>query len=114
MIIQISIYARKITVIFLYNELIFSMHYIIVLFDRNYLFESNEFNFSFYVHLINFIFKHIVVRNENNQTIHIFRNCRVDYMIKIDFINVFQIHVDDVNQIVDLIFRRSIQIHKIN
>ena len=113
-IVQISIHARKITMIFSHNELIFSMHYIIVSFDRNYLFESNEFNLSFYVHLINFNFKHIVVRNENNHAIHISRNCRVDHMIEINFINVFQIHVDDVNQIVDLIFRRSIQIHKIN
>ena len=92
----------------------FSMHYITVSFDRDYLFESNEFNLSFYAHLINFNFKHIVVRNENNHAIHISRNCRVDHMIEINFINVFQIHVDDVNQIVDLILRRSIQTHKIN
>ena len=113
-IVQISIHARKITIIFSHNELIFSMHYIIVSFDRNYLFESNEFNFSFYVHLVNFNFKHIVVRNENNHAMHIFRNCRVDYMIKVNFINVFQIHVDDVHEIVDLTFRRSIQIDKTN
>ena len=45
-IVQISIHARKITIIFSYNELILSMHYIIVLFDRNYFFESKKINFS--------------------------------------------------------------------
>ena len=97
-----------------HNELIFSMHYIIVSFDRDYLFESNELNLSLYAHLIDFIFKHIVVRNEDSQVVHIFRNCRVDHMIEIDFIDVFQIHVDEVSEIVDLTFRRSTQTHKIN
>ena len=88
-IVQISIHARKITVIFSHNELILSMHYIIVSFDRDYLFELNELNLSFYAYLIDSIFKHIVVRNEDSQVVHIFRNCRVDHMIEIDFINVF-------------------------
>ena len=113
-IIQISIHARKITMIFSHSELIFSMHYITVSFDRDYLFESDEFNFSLYAHLVDSIFKHIVVRNENNQVVHIFRNCRVDHMIEIDFINVFQIYVDQVSEIVDLAFRRSIRAHKIS
>ena len=111
-IVQISVHARKITVISSHSELIFSMHYIIVSFDRNYLFESNELNLSLYAHLIDSIFKHIVDRNEDNQVVHIFRNCRVDHMIEIDFIIVFQIHVDEVSEIVDLAFRRSAQAHK--
>ena len=45
---------------------------------------------------------------------HIFRNCRVDHMIEIDFINVFQIHVDEVSEIVDLVLRRSTRAHKIS
>ena len=65
-IVQISVHARKITIIFSHNELIFSMHYITVSLDRDYLFESNELNLSLYAHLINSIFKHIVVRNEDN------------------------------------------------
>ena len=113
-IVQISIHERKITIVFSHNELILSMHYIIVSFDRNYLFESNEFNFSFYVYLINFTFKHIVVRNKNSQTVHISWNCRVDHMIEIDFINAFQIHVDEISEIVDLTFRRSTRTHKTN
>ena len=110
--IQISIHARKITVIFSHSELILSMHYITVSFDRDYLFESDELNFSLYAHLVDFTFKHIVVRNEDSQAVHIFRNCRVDHMIEIDFINVFQIHVDQVSEIVDLVLRRSVRAHK--
>ena len=112
--IQTSVHARKITVIFSHSELILSMHYTTVLFDRDYLFEPDELNLSLYVHLVDFIFKHIVVRNEDNQAVHISRNCRVDHMIEIDFINAFQIHVDQVSEIVDLVFRRSIRTHKIS
>ena len=112
--IQISIHARKITIISSHSELMLSMHYTTVSFDRDYLFESNKFNLSFYAHLINFTFKHIVVRNENNQTMHISRNCRIDHMIEIDFVNAFQIHVDEAEKIVDLTLRRSIRQHKIN
>ena len=65
-IVQISIHVRKITIIFFRFELIFSIHYTTVLFDRDYFFESNELKFSFCVHLINFNIKQIIVRNENN------------------------------------------------
>ena len=88
-IVQTSVHARKITVISSHSELILSVHYTTVSFDRDYLFESDELNFSLYAHLIDFNFKHIVVRNENNHAVHIFRNCRVDHMIEIDFIKVF-------------------------
>ena len=111
-IVQTSIHARKITVVFSHNELIFSMHYTTVSLDRDYLFESDELNLSFYAHLIDSIFKHIVVRNEDSQAVHISRNCRVDYMIEIDFINVFQIHVDEASEIVELALRRSARAHK--
>ena len=113
-IVQISIHVRKIIVIFFRFELVFSMHYTIVSFDRNYFFESNELKFSLYVHLINFNIKQIIVRNENNQIVHIFRNYRVDHIIEINYINVFQIHVDEINHVVDLILRRFVQKHKIN
>ena len=113
-IVQISIYIRKITVISFRFELILSMHYTIVSFDRNYLFESNELKFSLYVHLIDFNIKQIIVRNESNQVVHIFRNYRVDHIIEIDYINVFQIHVDEISHVVDLVLRRSAQMHKIS
>ena len=113
-VVQISIHARKITVIFFRFELIFSMHYTIVSFDRDYFFESNELKLSLYVHLINFNIKQIIVRNENNQIVHIFRNYRVDHIIEINYINVFQIHVDETSHVVDLTLRRSVQKHKIS
>ena len=90
------------------------MHYTTISFDRNYLFESNELKFSIYVHLVNFNIKQIIVRNESNQIVHIFRNYRVDHIIEINYINVFQIHVDEINHVVDLTLRRFVQKHKIN
>ena len=112
--VQISIHARKITVIFFRFELVFSMHYTIVSFDRDYLFESNELKLSLYVHLIDFNTKQIIVRNESNQFVHIFRNYRVDHIIEINYINVFQVHVDEISHVVDLALRRSAQKHKIS
>ena len=79
-IVQISVHARKTTVIFSHNELIFSMHYTIVSFDWDYLFESNEFNFSLYAHLIDSIFKHIVVRNENVEIQNDWIMCDMHYI----------------------------------
>ena len=112
--IQTSVHARKITIVSSHSELMLLVHYTTMSFDRDYLFESNELNFSLYVHLINFTFKHIVVRNESNQAVHISRNCRVDHMIEIDFVNAFQIHVDEVEKIADLTLRRSARQHKIS
>ena len=56
--------------------------------------------------------EHQIFLTENSQAVHISRNCRVDHMIEINFINVFQIHVDEASEIVDLVFRRSTRAHK--
>ena len=113
-VVQTSIHARKITVVSSRFELVLSMHYTTVSFDRDYLFESNELKLSLYAHLVDFNIKQIIVRNESNQVVHIFRNYRVDHIIEIDYINVFQIHVDEISHVVDLALRRSAQVHKIN
>ena len=110
--VQTSIHARKTTVVSSRFELVLSVHYTTVSFDRNYLFESNELKLSLYAHLVDFNTKQIIVRNESNQVVHIFRNYRVDHIIEIDYINVFQIHADEASHVVDLVLRRPTQMHK--
>ena len=71
-IVQISIYARKIIVVFSYTKIILSIHYTIILNNRNFFFESKKLNFLLYAYLINSNSKHILIRNENNKIVHIF------------------------------------------
>ena len=65
-----------------------------------------------YAYLVNINCKNILVRNDNNKTIQISRNCCVNRLIKIDFLNVFQIFIE--NNIVELILRKFFTKHKIN
>ena len=99
-VVRISIYARKIIVVSSYFEITFSIHYITISIEKNYFFESNEFNFVLYAHFVDVNFKHILIRNDNAQIVHIFRNCRMKRMTKINFFNAFQIHANDVDEIV--------------
>ena len=65
-IVQTFVYVRKTIVVSSYLKITFLMHYIVISFDKNYFFESNEFNVSFYAHLTNVNFKHIFVRNNSD------------------------------------------------
>ena len=111
-IVQISVHARKITVVPPYTKVILSIHYTTILNDRDFLFESEELNLSLYAHLINSNSKHILVRNESNKTVHIPRNCRVKRMIELNFLNAFQVDADDADKLSDLALKRPFKEHK--
>ena len=65
-IVQTLIYAQKIIVVFFYSKIVFSIHYITILINKNFLFKSNELNILLYTYLTNTNFKNILIRNENN------------------------------------------------
>ena len=65
-VVQTFVYVRKIIVVFSHSKITFLIHYIVIFFNKNYFFESNEFNVLFYVHLTNVNFKHIFVRNNSD------------------------------------------------
>ena len=89
-IVQISVHARKTIVVSSQFEMTMSVHYIIILSDRDFLFEStNQLNLSLYAHLINVETHNIVIRNDENKVVQLSRNCRVDRMIEVNFLNVF-------------------------
>ena len=88
-IMQISIHARKIVIVFSQSEIAISVHYTIIFSDRNFLFELEELNLTLYAHLVNAETRSIIVRNDEDKTVHLSRNCRVDRMTEVDFSNVF-------------------------
>ena len=88
-IVQTFVHARKIIIVFSRSKITISIYYNIISIDKNFFFELNKFNFSLYAHLINFKFKHILVKNKNNQIVYISRNCRIKRMIELNFFNAF-------------------------
>ena len=114
-VIQTSIYARKIILTFLYIKIILLIYINdIVLNNRNFLFEFDNLNVLLYVYLININFKNIFVKNNNNKTIQISRNYRINRMIKLNFSNVFQMHVDENNDVAKLAMKKSFLKYKSN
>ena len=113
-IVHTSIYVRKTIIVSSHIEIVLSIHFTIIFANRDFLFESKNFNLSFYVHLTNVEFKNILVKNDDDKSIHISRNCRVNWMIEIDFSNVYQMYVDDDNDVVEFVVRKSFAKHKIN
>ena len=114
-VVQTLIYVRKIILIFLYIEIILLIYFNnIVSNNRDFLFEFNNLNVLLYAYLININFKNIFVKNDNNKIVQILRNCRVKRMIELDFSNVFQIHVDENNNMIELAMRKLFFNYKIN
>ena len=101
-IIHISMYTYKTIIMSSQFEITISMHYITVLTDKNFLFESiNQLNLTFYAHFANFDIRSIIIRNDDDKAVHLSRNCRVDRMIEVKFLNVFQMK----SKVYDLIIK---------
>ena len=58
-------------------------------FDYDFLFESNDIEFTLYVHLIDSFIKIILITNNIDQFMKIFRNFKLKKLMKFDYINVF-------------------------
>ena len=113
-IVHTSIHARKTIIVFSHIEIVLSIHFTTIFADKNFLFESKNLNLSLYVHLTNVEFKNIVVKNDNDKFVHISRNCRIKRMIELDFSNAYVISVDDDNNVVEFVVKKSFTKHKIN
>ena len=111
-IVHTSIHARKTIIVFSHIEIVLSIHFTTIFANRDFLFESKNLNLSLYVHLTNVEFKNIVVKNDNDKFVHISRNCRVERMTELDFSNAYVISVDDDNDVVELVVRKSFTKHK--
>ena len=111
--IQRSIHIRKITVISSQFEIIILIHHVSFSISKNFLFESiDDVNFILYAHLVNIFISIILIRNERNQVIQISRNFRLDRITKLDFSNVFQISIENVDNVKHLTVKKFKFIHK--
>ena len=94
--IQRFVHLKKITIISSHVELIVVVHHVELSITRDFLFESNDnFNFILYAHLVDAFIKSIIVRNDREFSIMIFRNFRLNKIFEIDFSNDFHIDIDD-------------------
>ena len=111
--IQRSIHIRKITVISSQFEVTISIHHAFFSASRNFLFElTDDINLTLYAHLVNAFTSVILIRNDRNQTIQISRNFRLDRITKLNFLNVFQISIENVNSVKHLTVKKSKSTHK--
>lgn len=104
------IHAVKTCLISAKSECLMTIHRLIFLSDRDFLFESVEANFIIYAHLMNENTFSILIQNEDNKRMKISRNFRLRTVTKLDYFNVYQVNFDDV---INLILRRSKFEHKI-
>ena len=98
-IISITIFSRemhtqvihfiKTNLIASYSEKLISIHKICVS-DRDYFFESIEtVNFFIYAHMMNTKTNFILIRNKCNKILKIFRNFKLEKIMKLKYTNVF-------------------------
>ena len=103
----ISIHAIKTIIISSKSKQTIFIHKI-SLSNRHYIFESANANFSIYSHIVNTITNVILIRNDENKFVKIFRNFHLNKLIKFDYFNVYLIN----NDLYDLIVRKSKSEHK--
>ena len=90
------------------SKIVISIHKITVS-ERDYMFESKEVtNLSVYAHIIDDNIISVLIRNENDTTIHISRNFRLKNLIELDYSNVLQMSAEHSN----LALRISRSMHK--
>ena len=111
--VQKSIHLKKIIVVSSHAAMIVVVHHVDLSVTRNFLFESNDdFNLIMYAHFIDVDIKCVLIRNDKNVSIMIFRNYRLDRIFELDFSNVFHIdsYVDD--DVTHLTIKKFKTIHK--
>lgn len=88
---------KKIILIFSHTMLSIKIHHLNISTKKIFLFESNDVNFSMYVHMIDSRIAIIMIRNEKNISIRIPRNFRLKRTIELNYSNAFQIANDVEN-----------------
>ena len=112
-VVQRLIHLLKIIVVSSHAELTISIHNVNLSTNRNFLFESNDdIELNMYAHLIDVIITIILIRNDKNLSIKMFKNYRLEHVIEIDFSNVFHIQEFDVDDVKYLIIKEFKFIHQ--
>ena len=85
-----AIHSIKARIISSHTEISISIHKI-SLSERDYFFEPVEANFSIYSHVVDTAINVVLVRNNNVESIKIFKNFRLSKLIEIEHFNVFHV-----------------------
>ena len=91
------VHLRKSIVVSVRIEIIVDVHNACLLKSRNFLFELNNdvIELIMYAYLVDAFTFSILIRNDKNYSVKIFKNARLDKIIEIDFSNVFQIEANE-------------------
>ena len=88
--IQRLIHFKKIIVISFHTNMIIVVYHVELSIIKKNFFESNDnFNFILYVYFVDAFIKFIIVRNDKNLSIMIFKNFRFDEIFEIHFFKRF-------------------------
>ena len=96
-VIQKLIHLRKTVVVFSRFEMKIVVHNVCLSKSKNFLFELDDdiVELIMYVHIVDAFTFSILIRNDKNFFVRILRNYRLDKIIEIDFLNVFQIQTNE-------------------
>ena len=111
--IQRLVHIRKIIVISSLTKMTIFIHHSFLSIIRNFLFEfANDINLTLFVHMIDTFIFVVMIRNDEHQTVKIFRNFRLKRISELKYINVFQIYVENVEEMKFLTIKKFKFIHK--
>ena len=79
--------------------------YYVNLSNRDFFFEFDQLDITFYTHFIDSFLYVILIKNDSNHYIKIFKNYRFNIIQKVDFDNYYHITFEKIN-IVEMINRR--------
>ena len=105
-----SMYVKKFIIISPHTQLAISIHHV-NLSIRDFFFEPDQLNLTLYAHFVDSSLSAILIRNNSNQYIKIFRNLRFGIIQKADFDNCYHI-IFGKRDVVELANRRSHKKHR--
>lgn len=98
-----SIHFKKSTTISSQLKILVEIYYFAISKDRDFLFELNEISHLIsYAHLIDVTTKTIILRNNIDKSMYIFRNYHLKRLFEMKYFNVFYIDVNDINKTKEL------------
>ena len=91
------VYLRKSIIVLICIKIIVDIYNACLLKNKNFLFKFNNdvIKLIIYAYFVNVFTFSILIRNNKNCSIKIFKNIQFDKIIEIDFLNVFQIETNN-------------------
>ena len=111
--IQRLVHIRKTTVISSLTKMIVFIHYSFLSTNKDFLFEFvDDINLTLFAYIIDTFIFAVMIRNDESQTIKIFRNFRLKRINELKYINAFQIHAENVEEMKSLTIKEFKFTHK--